>query len=99
MQIFRFIFLTLLFFTSSLCFAQEIPNDNESSPLQVELIPENETLQPGQPFWVAIQLKLDKGWHAYWKNPGDSGIAIEIEWQLPGFIAPRRNRMALSQTL
>ncbi len=89
MQIFQFILLALLFFTSSVCLlAHETPADNESTPLHVELIPENETLQPGQTFWVAIQLKLENGWHAYWKNPGDSGMAIDIEWQLPpGFIA------------
>jgi thiol:disulfide interchange protein/DsbC/DsbD-like thiol-disulfide interchange protein len=57
-------------------------------PVQATLIPEEETIQPGHPFWVAIQLKLDNDWHAYWKNPGDAGMAIEIEWQLPtGFVA------------
>lgn len=57
-------------------------------PVQATLIPEEETIQPGHPFWVAIQLKLEDEWHAYWKNPGDSGMAIDIEWQLPaGFVA------------
>lgn len=25
----------------------------------------------------------DAGWHTYWINPGDSGLATVIEWQLP----------------
>lgn len=85
----RYLLLPLLILTSSLSMANEtINNDASPAPLEIQLIPENETLQPGHLFWVAIQLKLQNGWHAYWKNPGDSGIAIEIEWKLPpGFIA------------
>ena len=26
---------------------------------------------------------MDKGWHTYWKNPGDSGGPIVIDWDLP----------------
>ena len=26
---------------------------------------------------------MDPGWHTYWKNPGDAGIATQIKWQLP----------------
>jgi DsbC/DsbD-like thiol-disulfide interchange protein len=32
-----------------------------------------------RPFTIGIKLKLEPGWHTYWKNPGDSGIPIEIE--------------------
>ena len=24
-----------------------------------------------------------EGWHSYWKNPGDTGIPTEIDWQMP----------------
>jgi len=26
---------------------------------------------------------MDEGWHTYWRNPGDSGLATTIEWNLP----------------
>ena len=26
---------------------------------------------------------MDKGWHTYWRNPGDSGGPIVIDWDLP----------------
>jgi thiol:disulfide interchange protein DsbD len=59
-----------------------------SSHVKVELIQEEETVQPSRPFWVALHLKLDKDWHVYWKNPGDAGIPLKIEWKLPeGFEA------------
>ena len=60
----------------------------DASHLQVSLILEEETIQPGHPFWVAVQVKLEKGWHVYWKNPGEAGIPFKVEWKLPsGFQA------------
>lgn len=29
---------------------------------------------------AGIQLKLDKGWKTYWRNPGDSGIPPQFDW-------------------
>ena len=29
-----------------------------------------------------------KGWHGYWQNPGDAGLPMDVQWQLPaGFSA------------
>jgi len=53
-----------------------------------ELIPERTNIQPGEPFDVALHLHSDKGWHTYWINPGDAGLATLIKWTLPpGFTA------------
>ncbi len=30
---------------------------------------------------AGVQLRLDPGWHLYWKNPGDSGIATQVAWR------------------
>jgi thiol:disulfide interchange protein DsbD len=39
-------------------------------------------------FWVALELEIRDGWHTYWRNPGDSGQATSLAWQLPpGFTA------------
>ena len=35
----------------------------------------------GERVRAGVQLRLDPGWHVYWKNPGDSGIATEIRWR------------------
>jgi thiol:disulfide interchange protein DsbD len=29
---------------------------------------------------VGVQLRLDPGWHLYWRNPGDTGLATRIAW-------------------
>ncbi|MET0156154.1 MAG: thioredoxin family protein [Rickettsiales bacterium] len=40
------------------------------------------------PFYALFRLDLEKNWHSYWKNPGDSGLETTIEWKLPeGFTA------------
>jgi len=51
--------------------------------IEVELIAETMSVQPGAPFRVGLRLLPDPGWHTYWKNPGDSGIPTEIDWDLP----------------
>ncbi len=30
---------------------------------------------------AGVQFRLDPGWHLYWLNPGDSGIATQISWR------------------
>jgi DsbC/DsbD-like thiol-disulfide interchange protein len=55
---------------------------------KVSLIAENRSLQPGQTAWLGVLFDLEKGWHIYWVNPGDSGERPKIQWQLPsGFQA------------
>ncbi|MFQ5965688.1 MAG: protein-disulfide reductase DsbD domain-containing protein [Candidatus Scalinduaceae bacterium] len=55
---------------------------------KADLISEVKSLKPGKPFWVAVRLTMDKDWHTYWRNPGDSGLSTKIKWTLPeGFVA------------
>lgn len=50
---------------------------------KVSLIAENNSLQAGQTAWVGVLFDLEKGWHIYWVNPGDSGERPKIQWHLP----------------
>ena len=55
---------------------------------QVELITDVRSIQSGHPFWVGLYMDMDEKWQTYWKNPGDSGLATAIQWDLPeGFEA------------
>ena len=37
---------------------------------------------------LAIHMHPAKGWHGYWINPGDAGLPMDVQWQLPkGFAA------------
>ena len=56
--------------------------------VEAELIPEVTSIRSGESFWIGLRLHMDADWHTYWKNPGDSGLATQIEWELPpGFEA------------
>ena len=39
--------------------------------------------KPGDTVLVGVRLKMESGWHTYWKNPGEAGQATEIKWTLP----------------
>lgn len=61
---------------------------SRSPQAQTELIPSTSTVVPGKPFLVALHMKMAPGWHSYYINPGESGMATKISWQLPtGFSA------------
>jgi DsbC/DsbD-like thiol-disulfide interchange protein len=46
------------------------------------------SIKPGTAFMVGIKITIDPGYHIYWKNPGDSGIATDVKLTLPeGFKA------------
>jgi thiol:disulfide interchange protein DsbD len=42
-----------------------------------------QTATTGGPIQTVIRMKVDAGWHTYWKNPGEGGIPIKIEAKLP----------------
>lgn len=43
---------------------------------------------PGQKVWLGLRIEHAPEWHSYWKNPGDSGLPTELEWQLPANVLP-----------
>lgn len=54
-----------------------------TSPVEAKLLSEVQSIKPGENFWVGIELQIAEGWDTYWINPGDSGIATNVQWQLP----------------
>ena len=50
----------------------------------VDLIAEQASLPAdGGTVTVGLYLEPNPGWHAYWRNPGDAGLAPAIRWNLP----------------
>jgi thiol:disulfide interchange protein len=78
---------SLLLSTSPAAFAlsgNTVTTDN----VKARLVSEVSAVGPGQVFWVALELDIRDGWHTYWRNPGDSGQATNLKWELPpGFTA------------
>lgn len=69
--------------------AQPQSSAEDPSPhSEAVLVSEQASIQPGEPFTVALRIEMEDGWHSYWKNPGDSGEPTSIAWDLPdGFSA------------
>src|SRR5262245_42281239 len=57
--------------------------DPNHSPVRASLIAESKGFSPGQVLTVALRLEQEKGWHTYWRDPGDAGLATSVEWKLP----------------
>lgn len=51
--------------------------------LQAELVSEYQQVSAGQQLQLALHFVPDEHWHTYWQNPGDSGLATSLSWQLP----------------
>ncbi|HTB81052.1 MAG TPA: protein-disulfide reductase DsbD domain-containing protein [Opitutaceae bacterium] len=57
------------------------------SHVQASLVATSTSIQPSQPFTVALHLVHEPHWHTYWLNAG-TGYATSIAWTLPdGFKA------------
>ena len=57
----------------------------EATPIPhgtLELIAQNQSIVAGQTIDLGLHFQLEKGWHVYWTNPGDSGEPPRVEWQL-----------------
>lgn len=47
------------------------PDDRRAS---AELIADHSVVAAGTTFYAGLKMKMQPGWHIYWKNPGDAGL-------------------------
>ena len=71
-----FIFTTFPLFLSAESSLEEM--------VDVTLSCDLEKIKPGSSGWLLIEVKVDPGWHMYWKNAGQSGYPTTIEWNTAG---------------
>ncbi len=80
-RFFRTLILVVLLAVAGLAALQAAP---VSAPhLTVELLTPTPAISAADPFEAGLYFKLDKGWHVYWLNAGDSGLSPTIKWTLP----------------
>ena len=51
--------------------------------VEATLLADTSAIVPGKPFRLGLLLRMAPGWHTYWENPGDSGLATKFDPQLP----------------
>lgn len=55
---------------------------------RTRLVAANMAAAPDEKITLAIVQTLDPDWHVYWMNPGDSGLPLNLTWDLPtGYVA------------
>ena len=74
--------LRCLFFLIALALAHPAIAQVRQNAIQPELVAEGPAV-PGGEVELAILMRTKPGWHGYWLNPGDAGLPMTIEWQLP----------------
>ena len=51
--------------------------------ISVSLVASTEQPKPGSTVTLGLRFRPQAGWHGYWTNPGDSGLAPQAEWIAP----------------
>ena len=69
---------------SLLLLAAPVSAEEASPPrVRVSVIPETGAVAPGASVDVAVHFSIEPGWHIYWENPGDSGLATTVDVEAP----------------
>jgi thiol:disulfide interchange protein DsbD len=63
------------------CFAQNLLPEKPKA--KVSLLFPSLSVQPGSEIEGIIECNVLSGWHLYWKNPGEVGLAPTFDWKLP----------------
>jgi thiol:disulfide interchange protein DsbD len=83
--LFRFLLMALALFTAA---AGAEAQDGQSAHIKAKLVTASSGVPAGGDVWAAIDYTPAPGWHTYWINPGDTGLAPKVTWDLPdGFSA------------
>jgi DsbC/DsbD-like thiol-disulfide interchange protein/cytochrome c biogenesis protein CcdA len=74
--------LTLLALALALPSAAQLAVPAKDNHIAAELVANGPPV-PGEPLELALLFRAEPGWHGYWKNPGDAGLGMTLDWDLP----------------
>lgn len=86
-------FLFALVFSAANAFAQSAGTEfsfdtfgrigvqTEEAATAVSVFPSAERVPAGGEFSLLLKISMRPGWHVYWKNPGEAGLPLSIEWK------------------
>lgn len=78
------VFLFCLFALLGTAPAMAQPGWASGEPIiEAELVADVAQAQPGESFHIGVHQVMPDNWHTYWRNPGDNGLPIEIDWTVP----------------
>ena len=79
MTLLRFMLMTL----GALVLGGQALAQGTAPHITPSLVAESDQPAAGSTVTLALAMKPEKGWHGYWKNPGDAGITPQFNWTLP----------------
>ncbi|MCD8284331.1 MAG: thioredoxin family protein [Opitutae bacterium] len=61
---------------------------SQKQTTKIELFCDSESVTAGSEFCLFVKLTMEPGWHVYWKNPGEVGDVLRIDWgELPAGVS------------
>lgn len=63
--------------------AQQQGPQVETPHVAARLVLSAEAVAPGDTVTIGVAKRIIPDWHTYWSNPGDSGLATTISWDVP----------------
>lgn len=63
------------------------------------LVAESQKVQAGQSVTLAFVMEPKPTWHGYWENPGDAGIGMSFNWNLPAGVTAGKPQFPVPDTL
>ena len=75
------------------------PGPVKAQHLTAEMVELGQAIAPGGTQVLGLVLSLEKGWHVYWMNAGDSGEPPKIAWTLPAGMTAGEMQFPIPQRL
>lgn len=79
--------------------AQSSPEEQGDVMIRTSLVAESARPAAGEQTTLAVVMQPQDGWHGYWKQPGNVGLAPKFDWQLPDGVTEGEPAYPVPETL
>ncbi|WP_295034796.1 protein-disulfide reductase DsbD domain-containing protein [Salinicola sp.] len=79
--------------------AQSSPEEQGDVMIRTSLVAESARPAAGEQTTLAVVMQPQDGWHGYWKQPGNVGLAPQFDWQLPDDVTAGEPAYPVPETL
>ena len=59
-----------------------LPATSEEMHVRASLVSDADAIEAGTGFALGVLFEPEPGWHIYWRNPGEAGLATEVDFEL-----------------
>lgn len=91
--------LLLLVWTAVAVPAASQPLGSGAPHITPRIVAETDRPAPGETVAIAFEMQPEPGWHGYWENPGDAGLGMTLQWELPGGVTAGELEYPVPETL